>query len=42
MTCTNSDCITIEIHDENDNRIANSLEFIPLSSEFIHTEVSKP
>lgn len=39
-TCT-TNCITIGIHDPADNRAdlsANSLEFIPLSSEFINTE----
>lgn len=45
LTCTNLDCLSITMHDFKDNRgdlSANSLEFIPLSSEFAFKAVTKP
>jgi len=45
LTCTNMDCLSVSMHDFKDNRgdlTANSLEFIPLSSEFGRKAVSKP
>lgn len=45
LTCTNQDCLSIAMHDFKDNRgdlSDNSLEFIPLSSEFAQQAVAKP